>query len=72
MSGTDLERPAAEPRWERVAVLGLGLLGGSLAWATRERRVAREVVGFARRSETLRSALESGLVDRGASSPAAA
>jgi prephenate dehydrogenase len=72
MSGRDVERPAAEPRWERVAVLGLGLLGGSLAWAARERRVAREVVGFARRGETVRSALERGLVDRGASSPAAA
>jgi prephenate dehydrogenase len=60
------------PRFERLAVLGLGLLGGSLAWAARERGLAREVVGCARRREPLRRALEHGLVDRVAQEPASA
>ncbi len=51
-------------RFERLAVLGLGLLGGSLAWAVRERRLAREVVGQGRRAPALEAARARGLVDR--------
>jgi cyclohexadieny/prephenate dehydrogenase len=58
--------------FERLAVLGLGLLGGSVAWAARERRVAGEVVGCARRSEPLRAAQARGLVDRVTTDPAEA
>jgi prephenate dehydrogenase len=56
----------------RLAVLGLGLLGGSVAWAARERGLAREVVGCGRREAPLRDALARGLVDRIALDPAAA
>jgi len=62
----------AKPSFERLAVLGLGLLGGSVAWAARERRVAGEVVGCARRSEPLRAARARGLVDRVSTDPAEA
>ena len=47
----------------RVAVLGLGLLGGSVAWAARQRGVAREVAGATRRREVLDAALRRGAVD---------
>lgn len=57
---------------ERLAVLGLGLLGGSVAWAARERGLARDVVGCGRREAPLRDALARGLVDRIATDPAAA
>lgn len=57
---------------ERLAVLGLGLLGGSVAWAARERGLARDVVGCGRREAPLRDALARGLVDRVATDPAAA
>ena len=50
-------------RFRRLAVLGLGLLGGSVAAAARERDVAETVVGFARRPEPLVRARERGLVD---------
>jgi len=62
----------SDARLDRLAVLGLGLLGGSVAWAARERGVAREVVGCGRHGESLRSALAKGLVDRIALDPAAA
>ncbi len=52
------------PGFERLAVLGLGLLGGSLAWAVRERGLAREVVGSGRRREALEGALRRGIADR--------
>lgn len=54
----------SERLFERIAVLGLGLVGGSVAGAARARGVAREVVGYARRSAPLARALERGLVDR--------
>jgi prephenate dehydrogenase len=46
-----------------VAVLGLGLLGGSVALAARARGVAARVVGAARRKETRDLALARGAVD---------
>jgi len=59
-------------RFERLAVLGLGLLGGSVAWAARRRGVARSVVGCGRRLEPLRDAQARGLVDAIALDPAEA
>jgi prephenate dehydrogenase len=60
------------PRFERLAVVGLGLLGGSIAGGARRRAVAREVVGCGRRREPLRRALAAGLVDRIADDPSEA
>ena len=48
----------------RIAVVGLGLLGGSVALAARVRAVAREVVGATRSAEACREALARGAVDR--------
>ncbi len=48
----------------RVAVVGLGLLGGSVALAARERGAAREVVGATRSAEARAEALARGAVDR--------
>ncbi len=49
--------------FDTVAVLGLGLLGGSVAHATRIRGLARRVVGIGRRRETADLALARGIVD---------
>jgi prephenate dehydrogenase len=48
----------------RVAIVGLGLMGGSLGLALRQRRSCREVTGIARRQETVPLALAMGAVDR--------
>jgi cyclohexadieny/prephenate dehydrogenase len=48
----------------RVAVVGTGLLGGSLALAIRERRLAREVVAVVRRPEAQREIAALGIADR--------
>ena len=47
----------------QVAVVGLGLMGGSLAGALRGR--CRQIIGVARRPETIEAALAGGLIDRG-------
>jgi prephenate dehydrogenase len=50
--------------WDRVAIVGVGLIGGSLGWDLLRRGLAREVVGIGRRSEPLGVALERGLITR--------
>ena len=48
----------------RVVIVGLGLMGGSLAKALLERSLCREVVGVARRAETVREAMAWGVAHR--------
>jgi len=49
--------------YEKVALLGLGLIASSMALAMRERGLAGQIVGHARTSETRETAFEIGLVD---------
>ena len=51
-------------RIQRLLVVGLGLIGGSLAKAARERGLCAEVIGSSRNPETLEKALANGVVDR--------
>jgi len=46
-----------------IAVVGLGLLGGSVAMAIRERMPTSRIVGFARREQTRQYALRKQVVD---------
>lgn len=55
----------------RLAVLGVGLIGGSIGLAARQ-RLGAEVVGCGRRPERLRQAVELGALDRVAGSVAEA
>lgn len=50
--------------WRKAAILGVGLLGGSLGLALRRRGLASEVTGLVRREETIAEALRLGAVDR--------
>jgi prephenate dehydrogenase len=49
---------------ERLAIVGVGLLGGSLAKAVRARRLAREIVGVGRDLGRLEAATRDGVLDR--------
>ncbi|KEP71603.1 cyclohexadienyl dehydrogenase [Thioclava dalianensis] len=49
--------------YERVALIGMGLIASSMALAIREKGLAHEIVGTARSAETRATALELGLVD---------
>lgn len=51
------------PVFERMAVVGLGLLGGSVAHAAKQHGAVRHVVGATRRNEVRRAALERGICD---------
>ena len=48
--------------WNTVSIVGVGLIGGSIGLALRERRLAQRVVGIGRRAETLATALSVGAI----------
>lgn len=50
--------------WNTVAIVGVGLIGGSVGLGLRRRGLAREIVGVGRREESLRIARQLGAVDR--------
>jgi cyclohexadieny/prephenate dehydrogenase len=54
----------ADPIFERVALIGLGLIGSSLALAIQRGGLARHVVGHARSPKTRKIAGEIGLAER--------
>ncbi|MDO9541038.1 MAG: prephenate dehydrogenase/arogenate dehydrogenase family protein [Kiritimatiellia bacterium] len=49
--------------FNRVAIIGLGLMGASLGLALKRIKIAKKVVGFARRAETRKEALAKKNVD---------
>ena len=51
----------------RLAVIGVGLLGGSVAKAARAQRIAHEVVGIGRDVSRLQAALHDGVIDHATS-----
>ena len=50
--------------YDRVALIGLGLIASSMFWAIKRSGLANEVTGFARSSETRQTARRIGLCDR--------
>jgi prephenate dehydrogenase len=49
---------------QRLAIVGVGLLGGSIALAARAHGLAREIVGIGRDRTRLEAPLRAGAVDR--------
>ena len=52
-----------QPLFERVALIGIGLIGSSLSHAMRRRGLARNITGHAQSDKTRDTALRLGLVD---------
>lgn len=58
---------------KRIAIIGLGLIGGSIGLALkRKKSTSSEIVGYARHSDTLSQACRQGAIDRGEETPEAA
>ncbi|MEQ8790335.1 MAG: prephenate dehydrogenase/arogenate dehydrogenase family protein [Pirellulaceae bacterium] len=51
------------PAWNTVAIIGVGLIGGSIGLGLRRRGLARRVVGIGRRASSLRKAKQHETVD---------
>lgn len=58
--------------YERLAIIGIGLIGGSVALAARQRGLVGEIVGCARSEATRQGALALGAVDQVTDDPVAA
>ncbi len=52
-----------EKIFKHVAIVGLGLIGGSLAMAIKKRNMADKIIGYGRSFERMKKACEMGLVD---------
>jgi cyclohexadieny/prephenate dehydrogenase len=63
---------ADAPIYDRVALIGLGLIAGSMGHAMKKAGLAREIVGHAQSAATRATALELGFVDRVCDTPAEA
>lgn len=60
------------PVFQRLALLGIGLIGSSVARAARKHGLVGEIVGHSRRPETRDEAMALGFLDRVEADPAAA
>ncbi len=54
----------SQPIYDRIALIGLGLIASSMFWAIKRSGLAGEVTGYARSPETRNKAREIGLCDR--------
>jgi prephenate dehydrogenase len=54
--------------WDTVAIIGVGLIGGSIGLALRERKLARRVIGIGRRKVSLNNALARGCINEATTS----
>ncbi|MBI4209409.1 MAG: prephenate dehydrogenase/arogenate dehydrogenase family protein [Deltaproteobacteria bacterium] len=54
----------AKPKWKKVVIVGVGLIGGSFAKAIRKKGLTEEIVGIGRTIENLKIAQHRGLIDR--------
>jgi len=61
--------PPVQPHFERVAMIGIGLINGSLAKAMKRDGLVGEVVACSRREETLSRARDLGIADRTTTDP---
>lgn len=58
-----------QPLWRRVTIIGVGLIGGSLALALRRRKLAKEVIGVGRSAANLALARRRRMVTRATTDP---
>lgn len=49
--------------FNRITIIGLGLIGGSLALAIKEKKLAKEIAGVSRRKSTIDFAIKNKIVD---------
>jgi prephenate dehydrogenase len=50
-------------QWNKIALIGVGLLGGSLGLALKQKRLARTVAGYVRRTKSIGECKRAGAVD---------
>ena len=59
----DVNPETSGVQWQKITLVGVGLLGGSLGLAVRQRGLASRVVGYVRRPASVAECRETGAVD---------
>lgn len=54
---------ASGPTWDTIAIVGVGLIGGSIGLALKQRQLCRQIIGIGRRPAPLRTAKQLGAID---------
>ncbi|MFM9068233.1 MAG: prephenate dehydrogenase/arogenate dehydrogenase family protein, partial [Planctomycetota bacterium] len=54
---------ASGPTWDTIAIVGVGLIGGSIGLALKKRQLCRQIIGIGRRPAPLRTAKQLGAID---------
>jgi prephenate dehydrogenase len=52
-------------KFNKIAIIGVGLIGGSIGMAARKKGIAKEIVGVCRHQQSLRRARNAGAIDQG-------
>ena len=65
------EKPAEAPLYQKVALIGVGLINGSLARGLQRHGLAGEITGYSRSRASVDKALEIGFIDSGGCDAAA-
>ncbi len=52
-------------KFNKISIIGTGLIGGSLGLAIKQKGMAKEVFGIAKHQETIKEAIEIGAIDKG-------
>lgn len=52
-------------RFKQAAIIGVGLIGGSLGLAIKQKRLAQKVIGIGHRRQSIEEAVKKGVVDQG-------
>ena len=60
--------PQRQKTWDTIAIIGVGLIGGSIGMALHSRSLAKQVVGIGRRQASLNKAKRLGAIDSGTTS----
>ena len=60
-----MSAPQSKVMFERIALIGIGLIGSSISHAARRGHLAKSIVGSARTPATVETALKLGLIDKG-------
>jgi prephenate dehydrogenase len=51
--------------FKKIAIIGVGLIGGSIGLALRSKKLAGQIIGVCRHSQSLRKAVQIGAIDKG-------
>ena len=58
-----------DPIFDTIAIIGPGLIGGSLGLALKDRKLVKRIIGVGRREVSIRKAVQAGAIDEGTLNP---